>query len=145
MKNAIDALTAVEATIHPSLNVYRWWRADMQLPAVWNWLTPGDTETPPVGGGDMAGCRVRDLLRVTVSIGVDPTAVAGEGDMLEIEEYADLAIPLLNAAVYSRNPLDQREARRRGGQVIADQLGDASILTIELPIEVYLDYVTPAP
>lgn len=137
----MDELEALEATFHPSLNVYRWWRPDMALPAVWNWLTPG-----PVEAVGVPACKVRDLMRITVSIGVDPTAVAGEGDMLEIEAYADLAIPLLNTAVYERNPLGQREARRAGGQTVADTLGGVPILALELPIEVYLDRVVqPTP
>lgn len=140
-ESLMDELVALEGTFHPTLNVYRWWRPDMALPAVWNWLTPGDVE--PVG---VPACKVRDLMRITVSIGVDPTAVMGEGDMLELEAYADLATPLLNAAIYERNPLGVREAHRRGGQTVADELAGVPILALELPIEVYLDRVVqPTP
>jgi hypothetical protein len=139
IKFALDVLGEIEATIHPSLHVYRWWRPDMALPALWNWLTPGDVERPD-------DCRVRDLMRVTVSIGVDPTAVPGEGDMLELEAYAELALAAIDPVIYSRNPLGQREARRRGFQTVADRLGDASILALEIPLEVYLDRpITPVP
>jgi hypothetical protein len=125
-------------TIGEVLNVYRWWRPDMLLPAVWLWMTPGDVEGP-AGAGEAGLCRVRGWARVTMSIGVDPTATPGAGEMLELEEYADLALPLVYAAVYSRNPLGQREARARGFQTVADELGGASILTLELPVEVALD------
>lgn len=138
LKTVMDELVTVEAAIHPTLNVYRWWRADMELPALWNWLTPGDVEGP-AGAGEAGLCRVRGWARITVSIGVDPTAVPGLGDMLELEEYADLALPALYRAVYERNPLGQREARARGFQTVADELGGASILVLEVPLEVALD------
>lgn len=133
VKSVMDELVALAATIHPaSLDVYRWWRPDMKLPAVWHWMTPGDVEAVGV-----PACRVDDLVRVTVTIGVNPrTHVAG--DMLEIEAYADLARDVYNAALYARNPLGQRMAKRRGMQTVADKLGDASILCLELPLEVTL-------
>jgi len=132
LKTTIDRLVELESTIHPTLHVYRWWRPDMALPAIWNWLTPGDVERPD-------NCRVRDLLRITVTIGVDPTAIAGEGDMLELEVYADLALPVFDAAIYGPDPLGQRQSRRRGFQTVTDRLGDAPILCLELPLEVNLD------
>lgn len=136
----IDRLVELEATVHPTLNVYRWWRPDMALPAVWNWLTPGDVRTDGV-----PVCRTVDTLRITASIGVDPTAVAGEGDLLELEAYVDLALVVLDRELYSRRPLGQRLARRRGFQTVADRLGDASILTLELPMEIELHHdLTPA-
>jgi hypothetical protein len=139
LKFALDVLGELETTIHPSLHVYRWWRPDMALPALWNWLTPGDIERPD-------SCRVRDLLRVTVTIGVDPTAIAGEGDMLELEAYAELALEVLDPVVYGRAPFGQREARRRGFQTVADRLGDTPILALEIPLEVYLDRsIVPVP
>jgi len=107
----------------------------MQLPAVWLWMTPGDVRTDGV-----PVCRTVDVLRITVSVGVDPTAVPGEGDLLEIEEYVDLILPVLDAELYGRHPLGQRHAQRRGFQTVADRLGDASILALELPIEVELHH-----
>lgn len=133
LQSALERLWALEATIHPTLNVYRWWRADMALPALWNWLTPGDVRTDGV-----PVCRTVDTLRLTITLAVDPTAVAGEGDMEELAVYFDLARPILDAELYSRYPLGQRLARRRGAQTVADRLGDASILCLELPIEVEL-------
>lgn len=133
LKSTMDALEQLATTIHESLNVYRWWRPDMALPALWHWMTPGDVEA--VGA---PACRVDDLLRITVTIGVDPQAVAGAGEMLELEEYVDLARDVYNAALYARNPLGQREAKRRGMQTVSDRLGDASILCLELPLEVKL-------
>jgi hypothetical protein len=141
LKATIDALSALLAGVHPSLNVYRWWRPDMALPAVWLWMTPGDVRTDGV-----PVCRTVDVLRITVSVGVDPTAVAGEGDMLEIEAYVDLVLQVLDPELYGRHPLGQRLARRRGFQTVADRLGDASILALELPIEVELHHdVQPTP
>jgi hypothetical protein len=137
LKFAIDRLEELETQIHPTLAVYRWWRSDMKLPAVWNWLTPGDVESAGTQGAN--GCRISDLLRITVSIGIDPSAIAGMGDMLELEEYFELALDVLDAELYGRNPLGQRRASRRGAQTVADRLGDASILVLECPLEVYLD------
>lgn len=133
LKATMDALVGVAVAYHSTLTVYRWWRPDMQLPAVWHWLTPGDVEAAGV-----PTCKVIDTLRVTQTIAVDPTAIAGEGDMLELEAYADLALPLLDAAIYAPEPLGQRNARRRGFQTVADELGGASILCLELPLEVEL-------
>lgn len=139
LKSTIDALAELERTIHPTLHVYRWWRPDMRLPAVWNWLTPGDVERPD-------NCRVRDVVRVTVSLGVHPHAIAGEGDMLELEAYADLAVPILDAELYgAARPLGQRIARRRGFQTVADKLGDAPILALEIPLEVQIDRTVGGP
>lgn len=139
LKHVMDELELLAQAIHPSLNVYRYWRPDMALPAVWHWLTPGDVEPPAVSGEGI--CRLRVLERITVSIAVDPTAVAGMGDALELEVYHDLALPLYAQAIYARNPLGQREARIRGAQTVSDRLGDASVLTLELPLEVYLDVI----
>lgn len=138
LQAAMERLWALEATILPApapgaLNVYKWWRADMLLPALWNWMTPGDVEA--VGA---PACKTVDTLRLTISIAVDPTAVVGEGDMLELGAYYDLARPILDAELYSRHPLGQRMARRRGAQTVADALGGAPIITLELPIEVEL-------
>lgn len=138
LEATMERLVELEATIHPTLEVYKWWQGDMKLPAVWNWLTPGDVEKPPVAAPG-ATCRVRNLARISVVIGVDPTAVVA-GDMLEVAAYFDLAFPILAGELYGRAPLGNREARMRGAQAVSDQLGDASILTLELPLEVYLDF-----
>jgi hypothetical protein len=142
LRATIDRLEELERSIHPTLNTYRWWRPDMALPAVWNWLTPSDLRTDGV-----PVCRTVDTLRVNVIVGVDPTAVPGEGDLLELEEYVDLAVPILGRELYSRFPFGQRMGRRRGAQTVADVLGGAPILTVEMPIEVelHVDLTTPAP
>jgi hypothetical protein len=145
LKATMDRLVELESTVHPTLNVYRWWRSDMELPAVWNWLTPGDHERPPVSPPG-AVCRHRHLICPTVTIGVYPTAVTGEGDMLEVEEYLDAALPIIAGEVYGRAPFGNHEARMRGSQTVTDTLGDAPILTVELPLEVYVDLeVTTTP
>lgn len=132
----VSELSDVELTIHPeTLNVYRWWRPDMTLPAVYNWLTPATTEPP-----DRPACRVVDLARITVCIAVDPTAVAGEGDMLEVEEYLLLATAAIDPLVYADEPFGQRiRARRQGFQTVNDELGGVPILVLELPLEVYVE------
>lgn len=141
LQDTMTRLWALEQTVHPTLNVYRWWRPDMQLPALYNWLTPGDVRADGV-----PVCKTVDTLRLTVIIAVDPTAVPGEGDLLELSAYYDLIRPLLDAELYSRHPLGQRLARRRGAQTVADDLGGAAILTLELPIEVELhNPVQPTP
>src|ERR1700755_3596626 len=91
----MDRLEELAGAIHPSLTVYRWWRPDVPLPAVYHWLTPGDVETP-----ELPLCRMRIRERITVTIAVDPMAVAGEGDMLELEAYHDLALPIYAAELY---------------------------------------------
>lgn len=133
---AIDELVAIESTIHPaSLHGYRWWRPDMTLPAIYNWLTPADTEAD-----DVPVCRVVDWLRVTCSIAVHPQAIAGEGDLLEIEEYLDLALDVLDPVIYGDAPLGQRLARRRGFRtVLGPELGGIEPLTLELPLEIRID------
>lgn len=144
LQDTLDRLWALEATILPApaagaLNVYKWWRPDMLLPALWNWMTPGDVRTDGV-----PACRTVDVLRLTISIGVDPTAVVGEGEMLELAAYYDLARPILDSELYSRYPLGQRLARRRGAQTAVDALGGTPIITLEIPIEVELhNAVTP--
>lgn len=140
LQDAMSRLWALEATVHPSLNVYRWWRPDMALPALYNWLTPGAVRSDGV-----PTCKTVDTLRVTVIIAVDPTAVQGEGDMLDLSAYFDLIVPTLDGELYSRYPLGQRLARRLGAQTVADELGDAAVLTLELPIEVELHHDLTAP
>lgn len=141
LKFAIDQLCELEATIHPTLNVYRWWQPDMALPALWNWMTPGDVEGPRgVSGGEP--CDVRGWSRIVVTIAVDPTAVMGGGDMLEVEAYFDFALPKLAAVTYGRNPFGQRLARMAGWQTVADRLGEVSTLNLEIPLEIALDIPT---
>jgi len=140
MRAAMARLWALEATIlQPpaagALNVYSWWQPDMLLPALYNWMTPGE-----VTADGVPLCKSVDTLRITIVIAVEPTAVAGAGDMLEISEYFDLAQPILDAELYSRHPLGQRNARRLGAQTAADELGGAAILTLELPIEIELHH-----
>lgn len=138
----MDELTELEATVHPSLNVYRWWRPDITLPALYNWLTPGTTETPPT-----SACRVRDVARIAVSIAIDPTIVAGEGDMLELEAYLDAAVAVLDPVLFGRNPLGVREAYRRGFQMVdgTELFGGVPVLILEIPLEVYLEHnIDPA-
>lgn len=138
LEHVMDRLEELGGTIHPTLEVHRWWRPDMSLPALWHWMTPGDVEGP-AGAGDAGGCLVYSWARITVTIGVDPTAVAGEGDLLQLETYHDLALPIYAGAIYGRNPLGQRMARMRGVQTVADELGGIAILSLELPLEVRLD------
>lgn len=128
------AIQAAAQELGGTLHIYRWWRPDMELPALWNWLTPGDVKAE----GLVPSCRTVDVLRITVSIGVNPTAVPGEGDMADLAVYFDLARPILDAELYSRHPLGQRLARRRGAQTVVDQVGAAQIIALELPIEVDL-------
>lgn len=138
LKGVMDELVTLAGTIHPTLNVYRWWRPDMELPAVWHWLTPASTER-------RTDCDVRDVARVTVSIGVDPLVTVAE-DMLEVEEYLDLARDVYDPVLYASRPFGQSNARRNGFQTVADELGKASILVLEIPVEVWLDRsVTPQP
>lgn len=139
LKTTIDELALVELAIvdavaarGATLNAYRWWRPDMSLPALWNWISP-DTDTARPDN-----CNVEDTLRIAVTIGVDPQAVAGEGDLLELEEYGDLALPIIDGAVYGSRPLGQRMARRRGFRTVSDVLGDTVFLALEFPLEVEL-------
>jgi hypothetical protein len=133
LKAVVDELVAVESTIHPTLHVYRWWRPDMALPAVWNWMTPGEVRR-------RTNCPPDDVIRLTMSLGVDPTAIAGEGDMLELEAYFDLAVPVLNQALYERRPFNgvAKNAARLGSQTVTDRLGDAVVLCLEVPLEITL-------
>lgn len=131
----MSELVDLAATIHPTLNVYRWWRPDMRLPAVWHWLTPASTER-------RTDCDVRDVMRVTVSVGIDPRVTVAE-DMLELEAYADLAVDVYNAALYQPRPFGQTNALRQGFQTVSDELGGAPVLALELPLEVWLDRSVP--
>lgn len=140
LTSAMRAIEAAMTRVHPTLHVYRYWRPDMTLPALWKWLTPSDAELvgAPV-------CKTIDTLNITLTIGVQPQAVAGEGDALELEVYGDLLIDAINAELASRYPFGQREAKRRGVQTVSDRLGDASILCLELPLEVKLHRPVPVP
>ena len=147
MADAMERLWIVETAIGEAaaqmggrLHVYKWWRPDMQLPALWNWMTPGDVDATGV-----PACKTIDTLRITISIGIDPTAVPGEGDMLELSVYYDLARPILDAELYSRRPLGQRNARRKGAQTVADAIGTAQVLALELPIEIDLHNALSGP
>lgn len=124
--------TAVEQ-LGGTLHVYRWWRPDMQLPALWNWMTPGEVKAEGA-----PACKTVDTLRITISIAVDPTAVPGEGDMADLTVFYDLARPILDAELYSRHPLGQRMARRRGAQTVVDAIGAAQVIALEVPIEIDL-------
>lgn len=137
LAGAIDALVELEATIHPTLHVSRHWRPDLELPALYNHLTRMRPEPTGVG----PGCVIHEWWRVNVVIAVDPTATAGEGDWLEVEAYADLALPLLEGAVYASNPLGLREARLEETDTALDTLGSAEVLNLQIAIGLRVDRV----
>lgn len=140
LRTVLDELELVAAqvrTAHPELHVYRWWRPDAALPCVYHWLTPSTRERPDL-------CVERDVLRITVSIAVDPHSTVAE-DAMQLETYVDTALDVYAAAFEQRRPLGgQSLARRTGLQTVSDRWGDASVLILELPLEVWLDRaVTP--
>lgn len=134
----MDALVAVEdlavgsGAETPILNVRRWWEPQIPLPAVWHWLSPGDTERPDL-------CTVWDLLRVDVMVGVDPAVNAGR-DMVELEDAAEQVREAVDAALYARAPLGGAVewARRVGMRTQIQQFGQLGVLCIVLPVELRL-------
>lgn len=137
LTTVIDELYAIAEQLQaavPELHIYRWWRPDMALPAVYHWITPSSREDPDQ-------CVERDVLRITTSIAVDPYSTVAE-DMQAIERYVDVALDLYTAAFKQPRPLQQTRADRTGMQTVADTLGDASILVLELPLVVWLDRST---
>jgi hypothetical protein len=142
LQTVLDELVLIGEQVqalHPELHVYRWWRPDAALPAYYHWLTPSSTERPDQ-------CTNRDVLRMTISIAIDPFANVAE-DAQQIETYVDSALDVIDAALYTRRPLGgQTEAKRVGLQTVSDRWGDANVLVCELPLEITLDRtVTPTP
>lgn len=119
-------------------NVYRWWEPNMRLPALWHWLTPSSTSSPDT-------CTVQDAVRVTVSIGVRPSANTGE-DAERLEEYADAYVPAIDSALAAARtfggPQLRRASRTGLGPMVSEKLGDATILAIEIPLELVLEHRT---
>lgn len=136
LETVMERLVTVEAAIHESLHVYPWWRPDVTLPAVYNWLTPAGTER-------VDSCTIRDVLRLTVTVAVEPTAVMGGGDMLSLAAYIDLTRGALNGLLNQREPLGQSEVRRQGFRTVSDDWGGGVVLLGEFPIEVDLDLSVP--
>lgn len=137
-----EALVAVRDAKAPFLNVYDLWRPDMALPAVWMWVAPGTVPRPRPDT-----CTVRNVDRIVVSVGVDPAAVVTD-DARRLLDLVQIIREGLDPILYASRPLDgqQEAAWGSGAQTVQDQLGDAPVLTFELPIEVTLDRtVNPAP
>jgi hypothetical protein len=134
LRELMDGLEAAYLDVQaaaPELHVYRWWRPDVALPALYTWIAPGSTERPDT-------CTVRDLLRVTPSIAVDPTDTIAN-DAYTLEALIDAARDALDPHVYAARPFGQQRAKRLGISVASDRFGDAPVLVAELPIEVTLD------
>lgn len=136
LRTVLDELVLLAQQVqvaHPELHVYRWWRSDAALPCVFHWLTPSSRDTPP------DQCTNRDTIRITVSIAVDPHSSVAE-DAMQLEDFADTALDLYDAALNARRPLGgQSAAKRTGAQMTSDDWGGAPVLLLELPLEITLD------
>lgn len=145
--NILDAHASLHASIEeirdaaaPELHVYPLWRADMAFPAVWQWLAPGTTPKPR-----RSPCEVRQIDRLVVCVGVDPSATVTD-DAFALMRYLQILREGLDRVLYgtpgdgSRPLADQTRAEWGDGhQMVQLQQGDALILTIELPVEVTID------
>lgn len=125
-------VTLEEQALAGQLNVYRWWQPNIVLPAVWHWLSPGDTRTPDT-------CSVQDLVRIDVTIGVDPRVHAGH-DMVALERAMETVRVALDAELYSRRPLGLQHARRLGMRTQIEDIAGLGVLSIVLPIEARLEH-----
>lgn len=141
LTEALDSLEALANAVQTppailELNVYRWWEPNMRMPAVWHWLTPSGTRYPDT-------CKVADDVRLTVSIGVRPTASTGE-DAQRLEQYADAYVPALDTALNDPRTFggpQLKRARRVGlGPMVSEKLGDSTVLAIEIPLELTLEH-----
>jgi hypothetical protein len=129
-----DDVVASRTAAAPELHVYPLWQPDMALPAVWFWLAEGTVVRPRPDT-----CTVRQIDRLVVTVGVDPSALITL-DARRLIDYVAALRPALDPAVYARRPWGCHEAAwASGSRFVSDQLGDAQILCAELPIEVTTD------
>lgn len=82
LRTLMDALTGLEQTIDPDLHVYRWQPANIDPPAIYNWIIPSNADIPAIG-------LVRDQLELAVRIIVPPQDLEEQTEA--IERYWDLA------------------------------------------------------
>lgn len=119
------------AAAHPELAVYRYWRPDMQYPALWHWWRDA-----PISRPDM--CTVRTELAIAVTIAVDPAATVDE-DAYRLERYVDDAIAKLSPALDANRPLQATAASLNGFRMVSAQQGETPFLGVELDVRVTLD------
>lgn len=129
LREAMDALFALEQTVDERLHAYRWWQPGMHLPAISNVMLPSSTAE------QIDPCTMRDTVRIGARIALLPAA-HHEQDMAQLEDYADRFREVVDPVIGKLGP---RNAKRTGMQVINQSLGDAEVLTVEFGIEFWLD------
>lgn len=133
----MDALVAVENTVHADLRVYRWRPLQVELPALFNLLG----ESPAAIRDQVTH---RETVHVIARIAIRPTDA--DEEMARLETYIDAFRSVVDRALYRQDPLagTLRMAKRTGLNGTVDQFGQAPVLCADFPLEFQLDRrITP--
>lgn len=134
----MDALVAVEETVHPDLRVYRWRPRTIELPAIYNWVPDAPFEQRDL-------TRFRDTLTVLSRVAVRHSDV--DDEMVKVEEYADAFRERLDAEFHQNQPLEGAATRviRTGMGTVLDTFNEIDVLCVEFRSQAQLDrLITPS-
>lgn len=138
LKGVMDALFALEQTVHDDLKVYRWRpRAKPELPALWNWAP----QTADFEQRDQA--QHRDVFRISAYIGIHHSD--SDEEMAALETYGDAFRAVVDPDFNRNEPLDGAVVwAKRSGQVpVLDEFPNQSVLCLELPMEFWVHRMLP--
>lgn len=128
----MDALVALEETVHEDLIVKRWRPTTIDPPMLWNFV-----DDSPYEHRDQS--RVRDELRLITSIGIRHSDVSEE--MAAVETYADAFRRTIDPALDTNQPLGGTcfSATRTRMRLALDRFGGVDVLCAEFHLTIWLD------
>lgn len=131
----MDALYALEQTVHTDLVTYRWRpQSTPDLPAIWNWLLRAPkTDTSTIG--------VRDTLHLLAVIGIRHTNV--DEQMADVETYGDAFRAVVDPAMMTNQPLSgaATKATRSEMRNSLDEFGPTGVFCVEFELHIQLDRI----
>jgi len=127
----LDALTALEQTVdRGNLRVYRWRPAQIETPAVYNWLLPSPSEIP-------AAQIVTDTLNFAVRVVVPTSDIEQEAST--VEAYFDKVRDTLDADLIEPSKSTLRTAayrsKRTTSRTLTDGFNEIPFMALELVIQ----------
>lgn len=133
----MDTLTALEATVDPSLRVYRYCPSgQIELPAIFNWWEQSTSEWVDTGG-------VRDVFNLSIYVVTERSDL--DEQLIAVEGYADQLRAILDENFKNAGPLNGiRRANRKTFSNAEVTFNQILTFGFRIGVELWLDrIVTP--